>query len=164
MYKNGPYLNHWWLHQSVNLIKPVTSSKSNAVFCQLRQANDGQQRLFRFLCSLIHANFQPSFLLDLLFFFCFNRSSNNVLVQHAKLLWTLSSWQALAQEKTRRCYNRWVYQTHATLLVLDVQDSRRCVGSWRENCATHNKLHLFVRLRNITKPNSSFASLWAPLF
>lgn len=43
--------------------------------------------------------------------FCFNRSSNNIFVQHAKLLWTLSSWQAFAQEKTRRCDNRWVYQT-----------------------------------------------------
>ena len=42
---------------------------SSAVFCQLRQANDGQRRLFRLLCSLIHANFQPSLLLVLLFFF-----------------------------------------------------------------------------------------------
>lgn len=47
----------------------VTSSKSNAMLCRRRQANDGQQRLFRFLCSLIHANFQPSFLLVWLFFF-----------------------------------------------------------------------------------------------
>ena len=47
--------------------QPLLSN--NSVVCQLRHADDGQRRLFGFLCSLIHVNSQPSLLLVLLLFF-----------------------------------------------------------------------------------------------